>query len=264
MLPDLELRLTGYLRCAVTLEIAAAEDCQDGTNMETEDRVGQLVRFSLPGVAGAAAVSLGPRLVALLLDLVLGGDGSRIEPVTRPCTDLERSLIRPFHEILAGAVAPLFWTGQAPVIEEGVQAGGEDKTGSGGSRLGIRVKLKCQQTAEVFELSFPLSWVVESAPPEQPPDEPGQGGLASIILDQLEGSPVTVEAVLTGISVRIADLLDLRAADVLLFDCSADAPLLLSVNGWTCWIGSLRDQNGKKVFEIGGRVSAPHAQLMAS
>jgi flagellar motor switch protein FliM len=74
--------------------------------------------------------------------------------------------------------------------------------------------------------------------------------LQQALLDRLKSAMLAVEARLHGATLRLRDLADLRAGDLLCLDVPLDKPIEITVNGLSRFEGRLTESGRRKAIRI--------------
>ncbi len=207
--------LSTYLDSPITAALASVESLADGFNA-TEEGACRLT-LDMEPVRGQAFVTLGPGLMSQLLRLLLGAPdrtGLRI-------TDIELHILRETFDVLVRELAAAW---ESPDVRLRWTA-----TNTAQPEEGALLVFDCRLLfGEVEEsLRFVIPPLVARLALMRTADAPPLQNQAAArsILQALRTARVQVEAVLTGTSLRMSDLLSLQPGQVLLLGEAAGSPL---------------------------------------
>lgn len=195
-------------------------------------------------------LSLSSELALTIVDRLQGGNNTIEQP--RALSPVERRLLSGVFETLTrqlgvdSPLAPLHAGGldDDPTLGRLAQRGGTLVIAS------IRVFLEETDTSCQLLMTPELAHRVASEPSECPAQE-----TPARLLDALAEVPVTVEPVIPGGSVLLADVPRIERGRVLQLDPAAGDTIGLRVNGILVAEGSLRPADGGRIFVVGRLVS---------
>jgi len=208
--------------------------------------------ISVPHRPESGWLSVSEALLPALIDLALGGTGSHAEPLERPLTELEKSLVRAIFEMACEELASL-WSGAGELSVGLHEMLPQRRILRCGPMIVIALGLSLPNLTLQGALSLALCREVLFGPRQINGEQRSvrDGATPSQILARLLNSHVVAEPHLGHLEARIGDLLALQVGDVLVFDCPASRPLYLALNGVDRFRGRLVEREGQRVFLIG-------------
>jgi flagellar motor switch protein FliM len=190
-----------------------------------------------------------------LLELLLGGTGSAPPAASRELTEIEWSLleevVRVLVRVLGGAWQPII------AVEFEVESLGSDPAAlprADGAPALIRIGFNLQwgeQTGN-FELAVPRALFETAGPAEQQEvsmPEPDQADFKRN-LGLLENAQVELEVRLQGPTLAVAEILALKAGQIITFDYSLQKSLHGLVNGDLTIMGHIVSAGRKRAFQV--------------
>jgi flagellar motor switch protein FliM len=193
-------------------------------------------------------------LVFPLLEALLGGHVAGPADFQRELTEIELSVLQDLHAVLLRELERAWRTVARftlQVIEQ--QADPQSwKSGSSaeGSLLAL-VDLETEGNAGRITLLYParIGREIEAADPTNDAVRRPEV-LQQAVFERLKESVLTMEGRLLGASMRLKDLADLRAGDVLCLDIPLDQPIDIAVNGASRFGGRLSDAGRKRAIRV--------------
>jgi flagellar motor switch protein FliM len=190
-----------------------------------------------------------------LLELLLGGTGSAPPAASRELTEIEWSLleevVRVLVRVLGGAWRPII------AVEFEVESLGSDPAAlpcADGAPALVRIGINLQwgeQTGN-FELAVPRALFETAGPAEQQEvsmPEPDQADFKRN-LGLLENAQVELEVRLQGPTLAVAEILALKAGQIITFDYSLQKSLHGLVNGDLTIMGHIVSAGRKRAFQV--------------
>jgi flagellar motor switch protein FliM len=210
---------------------------------------------------GSAVLEINPSLVFPILEMLLGGSGKTPTPIQREITEIEQHLMDGLLRIILRNLTdawksvtaidfsvqsldtePQFVQVMAPT-EAVVAIGMEMRIGEGAGLMNITMpSLMIKMMRQKMDQQWSLR-KSSSSPNEQ-----------ARLLRILEPAYVRVDSRLTGPTMRLGDVLQLRPGDVLAFDYLTTKPVECTLNGQVHFLGEIARLGKKRAMRL---VSAP-------
>jgi len=207
---------------------------------------------------GNAVLEINPTLIFPILEMVLGGSGTAGAPANREITEIERSILDGITRIILHdlresweAVSRLAFSVEGHETEpqllqilapnEAVVAVSmEVRIGDNVGMINLGVpSIVIKMLRQKFDQQWSLR-KTESTDAEQ-----------ERLLKLIQAAEFHLDGRLTGVTLRVEDLLELNAGDVLDLDYPVDRPLLLEINGKPRFKGQVVDNGRKRAFVLG-------------
>ena len=216
-----------------------------GSSQGSDGQAEEGVRLSLnlSPLPGNAHLVFSPQFAGMALALLMGASPEQEAEPRTVFTGVEMALLRPLLESLASELKQA-WKPFCPAaflpLAEPVPADS--------GMLALAAEVTVRGVAGTMELWIPSLLIRlatgqtgETATPDQ----------RTLIIEALEAARFDVEAVISGASIRIRDLLDLRAGRTLELPYSAGSPVDCRVNGIVKFRGDLVLNGNGLGFEVG-------------
>ncbi len=249
--------LSAYLRAYVMANLVSVEQLSFMEFTHCLPSPSCLVALGMKPYEGSAVLEINPSLVFPILEMLLGGSGRTGTKVAREITEIEQSILEGvlrliLHDLRQSwqTVTTLDFSIQnyetepqllqilAPneaVVAISIEVRIGDSTGM--MNLGIP-----SIVVKMLRQKFDQQWSVRKS--QSTDDELDR------VLRLIKPARMRLDARLQGPVLRAADLLDLKAGDVLEFDHGIERPIDLTVNGKLKFQGSLAASGQKKALYI--------------
>ena len=249
--------LSAYLRTYVSMSLISVEQVSYRGFLERMPETGCLATLGLKPYEGNAILELDPPLIFPILEILLGGGGRLTTAIEREVTEIERSLMDGLFRIISQDLREA-WKSVAgiefDVLSVGTGAQLVQAATAIEAVLAVKFEVRLGEITGGMNISMP-SMVVHrlrqkfdynrSAPRgEVSPDEQRR------ILDLIQPSRVEIDTRLQDQQIRMGDLLNLRAGDVLTFDLPFGTPIDLVLNGQSEFKGSVVALERKRGFQL--------------
>ena len=245
--------LSAYLRSVVSGSLISVEQLPYCDFAEALASPTCMVYLGMLPYEGHTLIEVSPGLTQPILDLILGGDGKvKIDP-HREMTEVEQTLIEGFFQILTHdltetwkPVVPINFTigsletnpqmsGRFAPTEAVVAIGIEMRIGENAGAINVAIP---SITLKMMGNLFDQQWTVHKS--ENPATE---AAIKRRISRELK---VRVECELSGMTIRVRDLISLTPGDVFRGATAFDRPMDILVNGTPKFkAGLTSDQNGR-------------------
>ena len=194
-------------------------------------------------------------LVFPLLEALLGGRAAGGSDFQRELTEIELSVLQDLHAVLTRELERA-WRNAVrftlQVVEQKTDPQARKSSAPDGSLLAI-VDLEVEETPGRIRVLYParIGREMQGADPSTVNDAVRRPEvLQQAIFERLKSSQLTMEGRLLGATMRLKDLSDLRAGDLLCLDIPLDEPIDIAVNGVSRFGGRLTDAGRKKAIRI--------------
>jgi flagellar motor switch protein FliM len=249
--------LSAYLRAYVVVNLVSVEQLSFMEFSQCLPSPSCLVSLGMKPYEGNAVLEINPGLVFPIIEMLLGGGARSVLKVSREITEIEQSVLDglfriTLHDLKTAwhAVTPMEFTIEAHETEpqllrilapnEAVVAVSmEVRIGDNTGMMNIGIP---SIVVKMLRHKFDQQWSVrksESTEKEQ-----------ARIVRLIRPSKMFVDGRLTGPTMRVEDLMDLKEEDVLTFDYPVERPLDLSINGKIKFRGGIVSTGRKRAFEI--------------
>lgn len=221
--------LADRLETQISGKLTAAQPLSRSAFLESVENGGCLVTLNAEPVRGQALVALSPGLVAYLLRLLLGAPPSSGNDY-RAVTEIELYILQELFELLALELTNA-WKATGIAFRR-ASTGAREAAASQGTILVFECRLDFDDTQETFRVAAPAflarlaALQLTSVAVEESP-APVRG----MILNALRGANVTVEAVLTGSTLRMGEFLAIEPGHVLMLSQPVGSPVECRVSG---------------------------------
>ena len=236
--------LADRLETQVSGRLTKAQPLSRSAFLQSVEAGGCLVTLNAEPVRGQALVALSPGLVAYLLRLLLGAPASSATEY-RAVTEIELYILQELFELLASELTNA-WKATGIAFR---RASTSDAGSSQGTMLVFECRLDFDDAQETFRVAAPAflarlaALQLTSVTVEESP-APVRG----MILSVLRGANVTVEAVLTGSTLRMGDLLAMEPGHVLLLSQAVGSPVECRISGKPKFRGEWIGHNDRRAL----------------
>ncbi len=255
---NLASSLSAYLRSYLTVNLISVEQLSYGEFVRSLSSPTCLVSLGLKPYDGNALIELSPALIFPLVEIILGGKGSKTPAnIRREITEIEQSLLDSLFRIILNDLREA-WKGVTTVDftieametepqllhilapnEAVVAIGIEIRIGDVSGTLNLALP---SINIKMIGQKFDQQWSTRRS--ESTQEEQYR------MLKLLFPSRVKVEAQLLGPQLLVEDILKLAEGDVLVFDSPVLRPLTLLVNGTPKFEGHVGTSGKLKAFQI--------------
>ena len=234
---NLASSLGAYLRAYLTVSLVSVEQISFGEFQQYLPTPTAIANVSMKPMEGNAVLEMNPSLVFPMLDMMLGGSGESSVEV-RELTEIELSILEGVVRIvlhdLREAWAPV---AEIDFIIEGTETQPQlmQILSPNEAVVAIGFEITLGETRGMMNLGIPSivvkmmgqkfeqQWSIQ----RRTGSDAEQNQMRSL----LNRVPVTLEARMTGATIRVKDLLALETQDVISLDISVRRPAELRVNG---------------------------------
>ncbi len=257
--------LSAYLRAYVTVNLVSVEQLAFGEFWQTLPSPTVMITLGMKPYEGNAVMEMSPALVFPILEMVLGGKGT--PPPEREITDIEQSILDGIFRIILHDLRESW----QEVTDLNFSIEGHETEpqllqilGPHEAVVAVSLEARVGEHTGTINLGIP-SILIKML--RQRFDHQGSLRKHGISAEEgqrvfhlLQAAGMKLDCRLTGTTIRVEELLGLKTGDVLIFDYSADAPLVLEINGQRKFEGRVMDNGRKRAFVAEGLAAAEPAQ----
>jgi flagellar motor switch protein FliM len=254
---NLASSLAAYLRSYLTVNLISVEQLSYGEFVEGLPSPTCLVSSSLRPYDGNALIELNPALVFTILEIILGGKGRGTTRIQREMTEIEQNLLEVFFRIILNDLKEA-WKSVTTIDFKLASMATEPQVvqilAPNEAVVAIGIEMRIGESSGAMNLAIPSinikmigqkfdqQWSLRKTEPTEHEQQR--------ILGLIRESDLTLDANLSGLHLRVKDLLEIEQGDVLHFDYRVDRVVDCSVNGVQKYRGRVLDYHQKKAFQI--------------
>ena len=263
---SLSSSLSLFLRSDVSGTIVGIEQTSFAAMAERLTSPACLAFFTIEPYEGYALLEVGQALLAPILDCVLGGNGKIDFGLDREITDIEESMLDGFFQIVAQELRET-WQVVAPIqfrfdaIETSPAVSNRMAPSDG--LVVMAMELKVDEKSGPLSLAIPaatLKLLRQAAEPSTAPRKPSPAEPQSAIREKLTAAlEIDLECALIGSTLRLRDLLQLKAGDVIDTGIACDGAATALLNGIPKFRGEVTTESGKQALVIQSAFENPAA-----
>ena len=256
-LRELATSLSALTRRAVKASGVSCTQAEPGAARHEPVECGLLIVLDVHPLEARVALDMDSRLVFPLLEALLGGRVAGAADVNRELTEIELSVLQDLHAVVIRELERA-WRPAARFTFQVMEQQTDPRLGHPGSWAGgsllATLDLEVDGSAGRITLLYPLRVGREI----QGADSNGAAAdaarrpemLQQALFDRLKSAVLAVEGRLQGATLRLRDLADLRAGDLICLDIPLDEPIDIAINGASRFGGRLADSGRKKAIRI--------------
>jgi len=240
--------LTGRLEMTVAARLAAAQTVSASAFLLSGEEGGCLLTLDASPSPGQAFVDVSAGLAAFLLRHFLGAPTTSEEP-PHAVTEIELHILRETFEMLAGELNAA-WKPSGIAFRWTPTAAPEAAAGQG-TLLAFDCCLDVDGASYGFRVAAPAFLARRAAMQSSASiaEEAAVPARETILL-ALRGATVSVEAVLSGSTLRMGDLLEMEPGHVLMLAQSASSPIECRINGKPKFRGEWISRGDRQALEL--------------
>ena len=249
--------LSAYLRAYVMVNLVSVEQLSFQEFTQALPSPTCLVSLGMKPYEGNAVLEMNPSLVFPIFEMLLGGSAKALLGINREITEIERSVLDGLFRITLNdlktawhAVTPLEFEIESHETEpqllhilapnEAVVAVSlEVRIGDKAGMMNIGIP---SIVVKMMRNKFDQQWSVRKSKSTEQEQ--------SRILHLIRTSGIWLDARLTGPTLSVEDLMDLKVDDLLVLDFSVERPLDLTINGKHKFAGRIVGTGHKRGFQI--------------
>ncbi len=247
--------LSAYLRSGVTAQFVGVDHLPYSEFFHSLPTPTCVVSMGMRPYEGNAVLELNPSLLFPIVEILLGGKGKEAPAANREITEIELNVLDGVFRLILQALAEA-WKDVLPVKLTLDSVGKEARLlhAPHEPMVAVSIEIKLEETTGRLNLALPTEILTmqsdegdsQSAPRKADATEMEQARM----LELLSESKLTLEAQLEGPTLRVRELLDLKAGDVLSFDHPIDQPMTGLVNGKRKFTGHIVSTGKRKAFRL--------------
>ena len=252
--------LSGLLRTIVDLELESVEQTAYGDYVAAMGSPTCAFVFYMDPLKGGAVLELNPAMSFLMIDRMLGGNGSKVA-AGRDFTEIERAVVeRLGHRMmidLQQAWHPVrAFTFRLMNLETSPQF--IQVTSPNEVILVASFRLRIGEQTAAISLGYPYlllepvltglggqRWMASGATPPSPEAR-------AFVLKELQASPLVVRAFLGRAQLSVRDLLNLQAGQLVPIEADARQPVRVEINGIPKFVGRPGTHRTHLAVEVSG------------
>jgi flagellar motor switch protein FliM len=215
------------------------------------------IALSLEPLAGCALLRFSSELLFRVLDILLASPAGAVGPRSESVTEIELHVLRGFFRVFSDALKES-WRSVPPVALTRLPENSEESSAAGygdSHSLAMKSMIEIDGAGGDFYVVIPAYLARLSAKLSR--NKPDEGALADSepsvparIADALGSAKVDIDAVLSNLTIRIGDLLELAPGQILLAEKTADSIFECLVNKSTRLEGELVSADDHYGFQL--------------
>jgi flagellar motor switch protein FliM len=247
--------LSAYLRSGVTAQFLGVDHLPYSEFLHSLPTPTCVVSMGMHPYEGNAVLELNPSLIFPIIEILLGGNGKEAPAANREITEIEQNVLDGLFRIILQALSEA-WKDVLPVTLSLESVGKEARLlhAPHEPMVAVSFEIRLEDAAGRMNLAVPTEILTmqsddadaQSAPRKTEATEAEQARM----LELLSESKLTLEAQLEGPTLRVRELLDLKAGDVLTFDHPIEQPMTGFVNGKRKFSGHIVSTGKRKAFRL--------------
>lgn len=265
-LATLENRLSELLELPVTASLAAARQTRLADSLDRWGNGWSLLALDLAPLRGQMILGFPPDLLSRILDIFFAVP---LDPAAQPrqnVTEIELQVLREFFDVFVKTLAEV-WDLASPLAFERIAGIDEEVRqlllkGADDATMLLRSSLEIDGFRTTFEILMPAFLIrlvnLESKETAVRADVPET--VRRNILNAISTAQLHLEAVLPGSSVKMGELMQLRAGQVLMLGTKPGAEFACRVNGKTQFKGTMVSGGSSYRFQVGALSDSPEGQ----
>ena len=205
---------------------------------------------------GRAALGLPAELLRAVLDILLAKPTGAPDVKPAPVTEIELHILRDFFEAFTGTLRKA-WASSFAISFNRLSIGVEDakqilEASSGHAVLILTSRLKVGGVDHTFDLALPgfLVRMAEARAASAQTHDRLSPPVEAVVSGPLGAAIVELEGVLRGVTLRMGDLLALKAEQILLLGAPVDARFDCLVNGKAQFAGEMQAGANRHCFQV--------------
>jgi flagellar motor switch protein FliM len=254
---NLASSLSAYLRSYLTVNLISVEQLSYGEFLEGLAAPTYMASLSLRPYDGSALIELSPSLIFPIIEIILGGKGRAGANLHREVTEIEQNLLETLFRIILNDLKEAWKS--VTLIDFKFQAVATEPQmlqilAPNEAVVGVSIEIRIGETSGTLNLAIPSinikmigskfdqQWSLRKTEPTEAEQRRA--------LTLINNSEARLEALLRGPKLRVRDLLDLKAGDLLQLDYRLDQLLDCDINGSAKFRGRVVNSNQKKAFLV--------------
>jgi len=214
------------------------------------------IALSLEPLAGCALLGFSSELLFKVLDILLASPAAAVGPRGESVTEIEFHVLRGFFQVFSEALKET-WRSIPPVAFTPLPENSEESSVSHGDAHSLAMKsmIEIDGAGGDFYVVLPaflarLSAKLSGLKPDETNPAHGASPTPARIADALGSAKVDIDAVLSNLTIRIGDILELAPGQILLAEKTADSIFECLVNKSTRFEGELVSAGDRYGFQL--------------
>ena len=249
--------LSAFLRAYVAVNIVSVEQLSFAEFSRSLPSPTCLLNLGMVGFDNSALMELNPSIVFPVLELILGGANATASKIEREISEIERAILDSFFRILIKDLKDA-WRLVPAALDFRIDGFETDPQllqilSPNEAVVAISIELRVGEIAGMMNIGIP-SIIIKML--GQRMDQHGvrrtelTEGEQSRILRLLRPAAIRVDTRLTGPTLTVRDLLNLKVDDVLSFDYPVQRPMNVTFNGRRKYLGQIVATGRKRAVEL--------------
>ena len=254
---NLASSLGAYLRAYVTVNLVSVEQLSFGEFLGYLPTPTCIANVAVQPLEGNAVLEINPSLVMPILDIVLGGTGQDLPDESRELTEIEQNIMQAIFRIVLNDLREAWAAGgnlQFEVEDTETQPQLLQILSPNEAVVGIGFEVTVADARGMMNFGVPSVMVKMSGQRLEQQWSIRRRSTAADERKRLSGivrrAPVEINAAVRGGAVRMRDILDLSAGDVLSMAAPVDKPVDVMVNGVRKFAGDVVAAGGWKAVRL--------------
>jgi len=253
---ELATSLAALTRRTVKPVAVSCSQVENDAAEQDLSQCGLLIALDAHPMDARITLGMSPSLVFPLLEALLGGRVAGGADFQRELTEIELSVLQDLHAVLTRELERAWRTAARftlQVVEQQTDPQTRKPTLSADGSLVALVDLEVEESSGRITLLYParIAREMQVADPTAANDAARRPEvLQQAVFERLKSSVLAMEGRLLGATMRLKELTDLRAGDLLCLDIPLDKPIDIAVNGVSRFGGRLTDAGRKRAVRI--------------
>jgi len=253
-LQSLVRRLGDSLETAVTADLAGIEQIPFSDFLNSIDAGGCLIPLNAAPSGGRAVLELSPGFVRRVLGILIGAPDNTPRP-ERLVTPIERHILSECFDNITLDLREAWASHRVKFEPEPMVQGGEQvQPAMEGIAIVVNSVLSLDGSTESIRLALPALLVRLAIKDSSAKVVPAQAAGRQLVLEAMHTASVCVEAVLSGPTLRMQDLLSLEPGRVLALGPPANCSVECVINGVAKFRGELIANGRNQALQIGSPI----------
>ena len=250
--------LSAFLRAYVAVNIVSVEQLSFAEFSRSLPSPTCLLNLGMVGFDNSALMELNPSILFPVLELILGGSNATPTKIEREISEIERAILDGFFRILikdlkdAWRVVPATLDFRIDGFETDPQL--LQILSPNEAVLAISIELRIGEIAGMMNIGIP-SIIIKMLEQRMDQHAVRRTGLTaeeqSRIMRLVRPAAIRVDTRLSGPTLTVRDLLNLKLDDVLTFDYPVQRPVTVVFNGRRKYLGQIVATGRKRAVELG-------------
>ncbi len=249
--------LSAFLRAYVAVNIVSVEQLSFAEFSRSLPSPTCLISLGMAGFDNNALLELNPTILFPVLELILGGSSANPAKIDREMTEIERAILDGFFRILIKDLKDA-WRLVPAALDFRIDGYETDPQllqilSPNEAVVAISIELRIGDIAGMMNIGIP-SIIIKMLGQRMDQHAVRKSELTedehNRIIRLLRPAAVRVDVRLSGPTLTVRDLLNLKLDDVLSFDYPVQRPMNVSFNGRTKYLGQVVATGRKRAIEL--------------